>query len=81
MENLEIAEMFRTRVENFDKPVPLDYYDRFLDLALYLNETIPEGPNQVNPIYLVRDAMIEAYRRRDNTQVKEEVNDTNTGTS
>lgn len=79
--NQEIADSFRSRIENFNHSVPWDYFDRSVDLAIYYNDTIPEDDEQkTNIIQMIQDAMVLAYVARDNVfEVKEEVDDPNPG--
>jgi hypothetical protein len=73
MTNSEIAEIYQNRVKGFGKEVPKDYYDRALDLAIYFNETIPEGKDRSKAIKRLENAMADAYFARDG--VEEEVGD------
>lgn len=78
--NQEIADSFRSRVDNFNHSVPWDYFDRSVDLAIYYNDTISEDSDKAQPIQMLQDAMVLAYVARDNVfEVKGEVDDANPG--
>lgn len=65
MTNQELADSFRNRVDNFNKEVPLDYYDRAVDFAIYVNETTSDSLESAQSIQLIQDGMVVAYVARD----------------
>lgn len=71
MDNVEIADKFRTRVQNFNKSVSWDYYDRFCGLAIYLNETIIDGEDKEMYILGLEQMMVNSYKKRDGVVEKD----------
>ena len=63
MTNEELANQFRTKVPTNE---PLDYFDRCVDLAIYINESVEDNEDKEFAIIAVEQAMIDAYRARGN---------------
>ena len=61
MTNEELANYFRSTVH---EAAPLDYFDRFVDLAIYLNETLNSGNLKDTLIDDLQNAMVHAYELR-----------------
>lgn len=61
MTNEKLAKQFRDKVpEN----APLDYFDRFVGLAIYLNETLPAKDTSYSIIGDLMSSMTYAYEAR-----------------
>lgn len=65
MTNEELADKYREVVDSFDEPVPMDYYDRVVDLAVYFNETLEEGDSKNTILGSLEKVMVDAYKLRD----------------
>lgn len=81
MTNEEIAESFRNRIKEFGDAIPLDYYDRAVDLAIYMNDTIPNSDDAKVAIKCIENGMYWGYfyyleMNKQESNTKEEVNDT-----
>jgi hypothetical protein len=66
MNNKQLASLFSASVSSFNQPLPLDYRDRAVELAVYFNETIEDVKNSEAAIEEVRWAMMIAYSHRFN---------------
>jgi hypothetical protein len=60
--NEELAKQFRDKVS---EAAPLDYFDRFVDLAIYLNETIPQELGRLQLLDNLLSTMVLAYKNRE----------------
>lgn len=58
MTNQEIADRFTALVP---EGAPKDFYDRYLDLAIYVNETSLDGVEKDSAITDLEDALETAY--------------------
>lgn len=58
MTNQEIADAF---AEHIPENAPKDFYDRYLDVAIYVNETTKPGPFTDSAINSLEDALEIAY--------------------
>lgn len=85
MNNQQIAELFTESVNSFNQPLPLDYRDRAVDLAVYFNDTIPVQYTQQaeDAIEAVRWAMMMGYAAQYNLDLasveRKEEDDPNPG--
>jgi hypothetical protein len=68
MNNKQLASLFSASVASLstNEPLPLDYRDRAIELAIYFNETIADVKNSEAAIEEVRWAMMIAYSHRFN---------------
>lgn len=58
MTNQEIADLFTTKIpEN----APKDLYDRYVELAIFINQTTADGENNTNVISGMADNLALAY--------------------
>ncbi len=69
MTNNELSQSFRAEVPELQ---PLDYFDRFVELCVYLNETLLSGDEKDNLLISMKASMVNAYHIR---HPEEEVND------